>query len=136
MKFRLIVRSKLRIPSKRSLAYTTAIQAIEKAWEDSGASQVCKRCIAHGQGCCGGCPNLGPIGCIDKPLPCAVWTCEKIRRPYPRLAAQMDEIKKLLGMPSKFYRSYIMDNYNTPPVKHEFASLKKTSLIQISNILA
>jgi hypothetical protein len=62
-------------------------------WKKYGADATCKECIASpSNGCCQGCSILGINGCTDKPMCCAVWTCNIIDKKHPELKGAMNKI--------------------------------------------
>lgn len=76
--------------------YTRLTDAISALFYACGSQKLCGACFAGkldlgngwqkrrpSSGCCQGCENLGPAGCLQKPLGCASWTCEWLRALVP-----------------------------------------------------
>jgi len=79
------------------------IKDVEAYWRNTGMSSLCGRCIAEGidgdtyKGCCTACDHLGPSGCTEKSLPCALWTCRHIDRYFPEQAAVLKRVSRNLA---------------------------------------
>lgn len=71
------------------------IQKIDDILKESGVSSFCMDCI-HGPegGCCQGCASLGPNGCTDKPLSCALWLCHEAKQQFPEVRAELMTINR------------------------------------------
>ena len=63
------------------------IGKIDEMLKDTRVRDFCISCIrGPAGGCCQGCSNLGPNGCTDKPLACALWLCSKADKAFPQVA--------------------------------------------------
>lgn len=52
---------------------------------------------ADGNGCCGGCPHLGPKGCTVMSLGCRLWLCQKLQHTHPLVTAKINMIRALVS---------------------------------------
>lgn len=73
------------------------IESIERVFERTGVTDFCIECIhssdARKGGCCHGCVNLGPNGCMDKPLACALYLCHEAQQEFPKVELYLRDIK-------------------------------------------
>jgi hypothetical protein len=78
----------------RNQAVLVQITTINAILLDSGVTSDCIGCINDPKrgGCCQNCSNLGPNGCMDKPMACALWLCDSMKQKYPTVVKQLNEI--------------------------------------------
>ena len=68
----------------RNATVLVQITKIDALLEVTGVRDYCIACIKGPKGgCCQGCSSLGPNGCTDKPLACALWLCSNARQEFP-----------------------------------------------------
>lgn len=79
----------------RSTEALVQITKINDILTRTGVSSFCNTCI-HGPegGCCQGCANLGPDGCINKPIACALWLCNKAALELPQAARELNQLAR------------------------------------------
>lgn len=81
------------------------IQTIEFLLASSGVQSFCMACIKSPEGgCCQGCANLGPNGCVEKPLACALWLCSNARDRFPDVSKELRTID--IKWPTSVARGY------------------------------
>jgi hypothetical protein len=114
------------------MEYREFVKCVERLWRESGASEMRHSCIEAGHGCCDSrCSNHTNLGCKDKPLPCALWTCGEIKHYFPTLAVKLNAIKRAFGMPQSFGREYIESwPEGVQQVRHDFKH--HPALVQIT----
>lgn len=100
---------------KRNPDVLVQIARIDQMAERTGIRAFCQGCIhkqhtegSYPGGCCTGCTNLGPNGCTEKPLSCALWLCRGARKAFPQQARGLDAIARI--WPSGLAYGFRMDS--------------------------
>lgn len=87
---------------RRDPQVLASVRLAEKLIANAGIPAICTRCfagelsenVADNGGCCSGCKLLGPHGCTEKPLSCALWLCSYLKERFPALNEQLKQIGK------------------------------------------
>lgn len=89
-----------------SSEYKETVSQIEALWVKHDADVTCRECIAGPRGgCCQGCTNLELKGCVEKPIPCALWSCMDVRSKHPQLVIELSAIYRVAGELGRGFRT-------------------------------
>lgn len=84
---------------ERDPAVLAEIRGIEALLRESGIADECAACWrgerereTGGVGCCSNCNLSNSNGCLNKPLSCALWLCEYLKKKYPTVAKKLGTI--------------------------------------------
>lgn len=88
--------------STRHPKVVAQIEVVDSMLRRSGVRSYCLTCIKRpvaehsfstpAGGCCQGCALLGPNGCTNKPLSCALWLCGSAKTAFPAVHQKLVQI--------------------------------------------